>query len=313
MIGDSAPRDDVALLVIACTHALATEFRLSIESDPQLLGPLRQALSRWLIHVGATADECSDIVLAVSEAATNSIVHAYGLEEGAVEVAAESGGHDVTVTVRDTGYWRARETSGGGRGLLLMQALVEGCEVVAGPHGTEVCLRRRLGRPMEPSPPSGVRLPPDMLAAGDPNGDRSERDLVSVVQLHEDVDVSNADRVGLTLANSLGNEQWGLVVDLSQLSFLDSSGIRMLFDLRRRLERRRQELWVVVPEESPVYRVLDLTQVRGVVPVAATVDDAVTSIRREMSRTQRPSLWREDGPPPAAGNHEGAEAPVARR
>src|SRR5439155_2337231 len=67
MIGDSAPRDDVALLVISCVHALTKEFRLSVSADPQRLGPLRQSLSRWLTHVGATADGRRGIVLAGPE------------------------------------------------------------------------------------------------------------------------------------------------------------------------------------------------------------------------------------------------------
>ncbi|HEX9315683.1 MAG TPA: SpoIIE family protein phosphatase, partial [Actinomycetota bacterium] len=312
MIGDAAPRDDVALLVISCVHALTREFRLSVSADPQRLGPLRWALSRWLAHVGATADERRDIVLAVSEAATNSIVHAYGFDDGTVEVLAESDGEGVTVTVRDTGYWRSWETAGGGRGLLLMQALVEDCEVVAGPEGTEVRLSRRLGVPMQPSSPKGVRISPEMLSRGDANGDATDEDLIAVAHLAEDIDVSNAERIGATLASLVRNEQWGLVVDVSRLSFIDSSGIRLLFDLKRRLERRRQALCAVVPGGSPVYRVLELTQVGGIVPLAATVDEAVAAIRQEMSQTQHSGTWLAEGAEPVAGSHEIAEAPVAR-
>lgn len=312
MIGDAASRDDVALLVISCVHALTREFRLSVSADPQRLGPLRWALSRWLAHVGATADERRDIVLAVSEAATNSMVHAYGFEEGTVEVLAETDGQGVTVTVRDTGYWRSWETSGGGRGLLLMEALVEDCEVVAGPGGTEVRLSRRLGAPMQPSGSKGVRISPEMLSRSDADGDATDENVIAVAHLAEDIDVSNADRIGATLASLVRNEQWGLVVDVSRLSFIDSSGIRLLFDLKRRLERRRQALWAVVPKGSPVYRVLELTQVSGIVPIAATVDDAVAAIRQEMSRTQRSGTWLVKGTEPMAGSREIAGAPIAR-
>jgi anti-anti-sigma factor len=312
MIGDAAPRDDVALLVVSCAHELSNEFRMSMSADPQRLAPLRQALSRWLTHVGATADERRDVVLAVSEAATNSMVHAYGFDEGAVEVEAESDGEAVAVKVRDTGYWRSRKTSGGGRGLLLMQSLVEDCEVVAGPQGTEVRLCRRLGRPMQPSRPKAVRVSPEMLVPAGGDGEPTEEDLIAVVSLAEDIDVSNAERIGVTLASSVRNEQWGLVVDLSQLSYLDSSGIRLLFDLKRRLERCRQELWAVVPGGSPILRVMELTQVGGIIPLAPTVDAAAAAIRQEMSRTHRPDPWPPaERPEPLASSHEGAEAPVA--
>jgi hypothetical protein len=61
-----------------------------------------------------------------------------------------------------------------------------------------------------------------------------------------------------------------------------------------------------------VYRVLELTQVGGIVPLAATVDDAVAAIRQEMSRTPRSGTWLAKGAEPVAGGREIAGAPVAR-
>jgi stage II sporulation protein AA (anti-sigma F factor antagonist) len=163
---------------------------------------------------------------------------------------------------------------------------------------------------MQPSSPKGVRVSPEMLVASGGNGDPMDEDVIAVVCVAEDIDVSNADRVGVMVASSVRNEQWGMVVDLSQLSYLDSSGIRLLFDLKRRLERRRQELWAVVPPGSPVLHVLELTQVGGIIPLAATVDEAVAAIRKEMSRAHRPDTWPEEAEP-LASSHEDAEAPVA--
>src|SRR5205085_4901741 len=147
---------------------------------------------------------------------------------------------------------------------------------------------------------------------GEAHGDPTDEDLIAVADLAEDIDVSNADRIGATLASLVRNEQWGLVVDVSRLRFIYSSGIRLLFDLKRRLERRRQALWAVVPGGSPVYRVLELTQVGGIVPLAATVDDAVAAIRQEMSRTQRSGTWLVKGAEPVAGSHEIVGAQVGR-
>ncbi|HYR63638.1 MAG TPA: PAS domain S-box protein [Actinomycetota bacterium] len=293
MYEDSAPRDDVALLVVACGPALADRFRLSVTTDPHHLGPLRQALSRWLSHVGASPDERRDIILAVSEAVTNSMVHAYGYEDGMVDVEARGEGEGVTVTVRDTGNWRFRETSSGGRGLLLMRALVETCDVAAGPGGTEVRLHRRLGRPMEPNsngagaPPEVAARRPEVGAGVRPGGGPGDDDLIVVAHLVEDIDVSNADRVAASLAGSVRKEQWGMVVDMSQLGYLDSSGIRLLFDIKRRLERRRQAMWVVVAPGSPVQQVLDLTRVGGIFHVATAVEDAVAAIGEEMRAVSR--------------------------
>ena len=52
----------------------------------------------------------------------------------------------------------------------------------------------------------------------------------------------------------------GLVVDFSELEFIDSSGIAMLFALVRQLGSRRQDLRVVAPAGQPVARVLEIVE-----------------------------------------------------
>ena len=290
MIGDSSPHDDVALLVVACAPALSDQFHLTLATDPQRLRSLRKALNRWLVHVGASSDEARDIVLAASEAVTNSIVHAYGTEGGKVEVEGTVKDGAVTVTVSDAGDWRFLETPGGGRGLLLMGALVPECRVETGPEGTRVTLRRVLGQPLEPSESVAVEVSIGDRAAGLQDGES-----IAVVPLLEDVDVSNVRHVGNVLANSVRKEQWGLVVDASRMPYLDSSAVRLLVDLKRRLERHRQVLWAVLPPDSPVHRVLELTGVGNIIPVAASVEQALSAIRRERALAGRP---------------QGAEAPA---
>jgi hypothetical protein len=48
-----------------------------------------------------------------------------------------------------------------------------------------------------------------------------------------------------------------------------------MFDLSRRLQRRRQELRLVVPDSSPLGRLLVLTDVNSVAPVHATLEAAL--------------------------------------
>ena len=57
------------------------------------------------------------------------------------------------------------------------------------------------------------------------------------------------------------NDALALVIDLSGCRYLDSAAIEVLFDLSRRLGRRRQELRLVMPPSSPLERVLELTDV----------------------------------------------------
>lgn len=158
LLGDAGPRDDVALLIASCTCQMSDHFHLSVAADPRWLSALRHAMARWLVHVGADAYEQQDLILAVSEATTNAMVHAYGARPGMVEVEAQAERGAVEITVRDHGNWRPQGATEGGRGLILMQALVDSCEVETGRQGTEVRMRRRLGQPLRPALAGGVRF-----------------------------------------------------------------------------------------------------------------------------------------------------------
>jgi anti-anti-sigma factor len=96
-----------------------------------------------------------------------------------------------------------------------------------------------------------------------------------IAHLSGEVDMTNAAQVREDLLNAVPNEAHGLVVDLGGCSYLDSAAIEVVFDLSRRLQRRRQELALVVPDSSPLVRVLMLTDVGSVAPVHSTLDSAL--------------------------------------
>ena len=56
-----------------------------------------------------------------------------------------------------------------------------------------------------------------------------------VAHLSGEIDRSNAAELGDRVASAIGEESGGLVVDLSELEFIDSTGIRMLFGLATQL------------------------------------------------------------------------------
>jgi hypothetical protein len=49
-----------------------------------------------------------------------------------------------------------------------------------------------------------------------------------------------------------------------------------VFDLSRRLARRRQELRVVLPPSSPLRRLLELTDVASVAPIHESMEAALS-------------------------------------
>jgi anti-sigma B factor antagonist len=87
-----------------------------------------------------------------------------------------------------------------------------------------------------------------------------ERGKVAVASVRGELDISNSPATGDAIASEVRIEARGLVVDFSELEFLDSSAISMLFSLARRLGERRQELRVVAPEGAAVARVLDIVE-----------------------------------------------------
>ncbi len=96
-----------------------------------------------------------------------------------------------------------------------------------------------------------------------------------VAHVTGEVDMTNAGHVRDQLLDSVPNDALGLVIDLHECRYLDSAGIEVIFDIARRLRRRRQELRIVVPSGSPLTRVLELTEVGTAAPIHETVDAAV--------------------------------------
>ncbi len=97
----------------------------------------------------------------------------------------------------------------------------------------------------------------------------------TVARIGGELDMSNCSYVRDELTRSIPADSEGMVVDLSEAVYLDSAAIELLFELARRLGRRRQDLRIVMPGDSPLRRVLELTDVRAVAPVHPTVEAAV--------------------------------------
>jgi anti-anti-sigma factor len=103
---------------------------------------------------------------------------------------------------------------------------------------------------------------------------------VPVARIRGEVDVSNADDLGQQLQASVPNSAIGLVLDLRETTYFDSSGVRLLFDLGERLSRRQQALRVVVADGSFLADLLDTINFVVFAPVDTSVDDAVAAMQQ---------------------------------
>lgn len=93
-----------------------------------------------------------------------------------------------------------------------------------------------------------------------------------VVRLRGEIDLANVQALSKVAEDAVTNHDAGLVVDLSGVTFLDSTGLRLLFRLARRLGDRQQSLRLVVPEGARIARVLDLAGVGTVAEVLHAYD-----------------------------------------
>ena len=95
---------------------------------------------------------------------------------------------------------------------------------------------------------------------------------IQVVRICGEVDLTNAVEVREAISRLASHDVTVILVDLSETTYLDSSGIAMLFRLAERLNERRQQLRILVPPNSPLRAALDLTNLPQTIPVQPTLE-----------------------------------------
>ena len=103
-------------------------------------------------------------------------------------------------------------------------------------------------------------------------------DAVGVVSIAGEVDIVQAHALRDRLLGAVRNEDLGLVIDLSDATYIDSVGVSLLFELAERLGERQLKLAVVLPDDGLVERVLTIVDLRSVAEVRSSVDDALSAI-----------------------------------
>jgi serine/threonine-protein kinase RsbW len=137
----------------------STHGQYSFRADSHSVSLARRAVTGFAREHGVPADALDSIALAVSEACTNVVVHAYrdGADAGTISVALELAGRSLRVLVGDDGVgMRPRTDSPGlGLGLPIIASVADGFGVEPGPRGgTELRMR------FDVLPPLEVRSPP---------------------------------------------------------------------------------------------------------------------------------------------------------
>jgi anti-anti-sigma factor len=92
-------------------------------------------------------------------------------------------------------------------------------------------------------------------------------DGAPLVRVSGEIDLSNAAEVRDSIAAAASEAASVVTVDLSDVTYMDSAGISMIFRLAERLRYSRQELRLVVPQDAPIRAVLRLTRLDQVIAV----------------------------------------------
>jgi anti-anti-sigma factor len=90
---------------------------------------------------------------------------------------------------------------------------------------------------------------------------------VAVAILDGEVDATRAEALREPLQQAPGPHVVALLLDLSNVSYLDSGGVHLLLDLHRQLGRRGFSLHLVRPQRRTPSLVLDVTDVAEVMQI----------------------------------------------
>lgn len=117
---------------------------LRMRADPRVLSDIRRSVRRWLHRSGVDEQTIGELTIAVSEACANAVEHAYSAAPAEFDLHVSKHDGSITASVRDAGRWRAPRGENRGRGLVIINAVMDDVEVRSSDAGTEVVMHKRL-------------------------------------------------------------------------------------------------------------------------------------------------------------------------
>jgi anti-sigma B factor antagonist len=103
-----------------------------------------------------------------------------------------------------------------------------------------------------------------------------------VVRVAGELDMAHEEDLRGELQRALEREQEGIVVDLSDCEFIDSSGIRSLLvgrEAQQGADRGKRGLAVAAANEQ-IVRIFSVMGIDEAIPVRPTVEEAIAELRR---------------------------------
>jgi anti-anti-sigma factor len=264
--------DDVTTLAVWRQASPLTSLDIELPARPGAVAMLRRAFSDWMETLGIALADRQIAELAVVEAVTNAVEHAYSPgKPGPVrlEAAVAADGY-LETWVSDRGRWRTPDMTDAdrGQGLSVAAQFAEELQVShppqdadepRGAQGTVVAMRHRLHRqpmlaPLAIGPPSARAADPAFaveLTAPEP---------APRVRVSGPVDHTTADRLASWLLAACRAGVLSLTVDLSAVTILASAGVRVLYGVAAQLAAHGQGLTLISEPGTPAAAVLALVR-----------------------------------------------------
>lgn len=106
-----------------------------------------------------------------------------------------------------------------------------------------------------------------------------EGDL-TVARIEGDIDFESAADLGPDILRSLPDASIGLVLDLTDVRYVDSGGVRAFFEIAAHLAVSGRRVALAVPETSPIRRLIKITRLEEVVVLCTNADECGEMLRQ---------------------------------
>lgn len=87
------------------------------------------------------------------------------------------------------------------------------------------------------------------------------------ISISGEIDLSNAEQVEEEITSAIPNHCTSASVDLTDVTYIDSVGMRLFFNLVAQLRTAQIELKMIAPLNSPARRIVDISGLNAVVTV----------------------------------------------
>jgi anti-sigma B factor antagonist len=107
--------------------------------------------------------------------------------------------------------------------------------------------------------------------------ERIKADGYELLAVEGEIDIATSPRLIAALNEADTDPAAGVVVDLTAVEFMDSTGLALLVRAQRRMRKRGRGFAVVCPD-GPVRRIFEITDMLGTLGVSPTREAALTAL-----------------------------------